>query len=57
MKGFIAYLYRLNILRIYVYAIYVLVATDPPDIIVRMENNDPSVTLPEILKSDEAKSM
>ena len=55
MKGFIAYLYRLNILRIYVYA--VLVATDPPDIIVRMENNDPSVTLPEILKSDEAKSM
>ena len=36
---------------------YVLVATDPSEIIVRMENNDSSVTLAEILKSNEAKSM
>lgn len=35
----------------------ILVIADPPDIIVRMENNDSSVTLTEILKSDKAKSM
>ena len=42
-------------LRIYIP--YVPVAADPSDIIVRIENRDPSVTLAEILKSNEAKSM
>ena len=35
----------------------ILVTTELPDITERMENNDPSVTLAEILKSDKAKSM